>query len=114
MSNWVNLVLHEDSDEVIVAELTALPGSSLLDIEALEFVMKQGACAPDSDPYSLTLSTTAGGVSIVAQSSGSLTAEIAVPAAALADPYERAWRLDALTGTSRRTALHGYITVTNT
>jgi hypothetical protein len=40
-----------------------------------------------------------------------ITAEAYIPATALADPYNRWWRVDAFIGVTYRTALYGPVTV---
>lgn len=112
MASLTNLTLHEGNDEIVAVTLTAAGGDNLGEVTALEFVMKPGSCDSDTDPAALRLdSGPDGGITITTQDATTLTADIAIPATALTETYERAWRLDALTGTLRRTALYGSVTV---
>lgn len=112
MATLVDLTMHENNDEVVAVTLTASGSENLGEVTALEFVLKPSTCESDADADALVLTSAPGqGITILTQSATTITAEVAVPAAALAETYERAWRLDALTGTARRTALYGTVTV---
>lgn len=112
MATLLNLTLHEGNDETVAVVLTAAGGDNLGEVTALEFVLKPSSCTSDTDPYAVRLdSGPDGGITITSQSAEQITADIAIPATALSETYERAWRLDALTGTARRTALYGSVTV---
>jgi hypothetical protein len=112
VATYQALTLFEDNDETIT--LTILPGTSgsLAGVTGLEFVLKPTDCVSDSSEDALVLTTEPdGGIVIDSQSADEITATVTLPAAALADPYDRVWRVDALTGASRRTAIYGPVTV---
>jgi DNA-binding beta-propeller fold protein YncE len=112
MASQSNLTLHEGNDETVAVVLTADGAVNLGEVTALEFVMKPSTCESDDDDNAVRLdSGVGGGITITTQTADTITATIAIPATALTETYERAWRLDALTGTARRTALYGSVTV---
>jgi len=104
------ITVTEGNDETV--ELT-ITGPGLDDVESLEFVLKDDACADDAD--GLTLSTAnADEMVITAQTAEEITVEVYLPGTALTEPYPRVYRLDALgSGGDRRTALYGVVTVVN-
>lgn len=110
MSTQVALTLHEGNDEALDLVVTADDGSDLSLITSLELVLKADTCDPDTDGLVLS-STVPAEIDILTQTEGTLTATAYIPAAALAEPYGRVWRLDALTGALRRTVMYGPVTV---
>jgi hypothetical protein len=50
-------------------------------------------------------------ITITAHTAAQIDATVYVPAASLADPYSRVWRVDAYSGTTHRTAMYGPVTV---
>jgi hypothetical protein len=106
----LDLTMHEDNDETVVVTLTAADGDNLGLVTGLEFVLKPSWCDADDDDHAVVL-TSPGDITITEQTAETLSAEVSVPAAALADPYDRVWRLDTMTGLLRRTALYGAVTV---
>jgi hypothetical protein len=108
----IALTLHENNDETVVVTLTPVGDDDLSTVDAVQFVMKPDSCESDDDDDALVLtSVVPDEITITAQSAQQITAEVYVPAAALQGPYGRTWRLDALTGDLRRTALYGPVTV---
>lgn len=110
MTTRVDLVMREDNDEVVDMTLTAVGSANLTTITSLEMFIKPSSCDNDTDPDVLKL-TSGDGIVITSQTPTLLTATATIPRAALARPYERAWRLDTLVGTDRHTAMYGAITV---
>lgn len=110
MPTLVNLTLHENNDETVAVTIIPAAGGSLAGVTGLEFVLKPSTCESDADDNALIL-TVGSGITITAQTPDLITATIQIPGTALAETYGRVWRLDALTGTARRTALHGSVTV---
>lgn len=110
MPTVVDLTLHEGNDETVLVTLVPAPGGSLAGVTGLKFVLKPSTCESDADDAALIL-TTGAGITITTQTADEIVAEVAVPGTALTETYERVWRLDALTGTARRTALYGTVTV---
>ncbi len=108
MATKVPLVMHEDNDETVDITLTGAVGEDLTDVTGLEMVLKATGC--DDDDVVLS-SAVPSQILITLQTATTIVAEAYVPAAALADPYPRVWRLDALTGVLRRTAVYGPVTV---
>lgn len=105
-----DLTMHEGNDETIAVTIVPADGGSLSGVTDLQFVMKPSTCESDEDDNALVLNV-GSGITLLSQAANLITATIAVPATALAETYERVWRLDALTGFARRTALYGDVTV---
>lgn len=110
MPSLINLTLHEGNDETVSVTIVPASGGSLAGVTGLEMVLKPSTCEDDDDDDALVL-TTGNGIVLNSQSADLITATITIPATALTETYERAWRLDALTGSARRTALYGAVTV---
>lgn len=110
MPSLINLTLHEGNDETITVTITPATGQSLAGVTGLEFVLKPSTCEDDDDDDALVL-TVGSGITLDSQSADLIEATIAVPGTALTETYTRSWRLDALTGLERRTALYGTVTV---
>lgn len=115
MASLVPLTLHQSNDEIVLVTITRQDTDDDLSLlTGLEVVLKPDACSADDDELALVLSTTTPGqVTITSQSASTVTATVNIPAAALALPYGRFWRVDGLVGASRRTALYGPVTVVN-
>jgi hypothetical protein len=113
MSTYAPITVGEGNDEVV--ELTVdrqEPGDDLTTVAALEFVMKDDTCTADGDASLVLSSTVPAQMVILTQTAAQITAEAFIPAAFLAEPYTRTYRLDGLsTSGTRRTALHGPIYV---
>jgi hypothetical protein len=110
------ITLHEGNDEVL--DLTVTPqtaGDDLTLVTVLELYLKPDECTPDDDESVLHLTSNgAGGIVITSHTAEQITAEAAIPAAALADPYDRWWHLDGLNAAGdRRTVLFGPVEVIN-
>lgn len=109
----VPITLRQGNTETIRVTITPDdPTDDLTLITKLVCVIKPDACTSDSDTSTVTLSSTVSAqILITAQSATSITADVYVPASALASPYDRVWRVDAYVGTAMRTALYGPVTV---
>lgn len=116
MATEVDLTLHENNDETLALTITPEDISEdLTTITTLELYLKQQECTSDTDPLTLFLSSdNPAEIDILTQTPSEITASAFIPAAALADPYDRFWRLDALNaGGDRRTAMFGDVDVRN-
>ena len=109
MPTRVDLTMYEGNDETVLMTLTPTGDDDLNTVTGLELVLKPSVCDPDTD--GLVLTSGGGGITITSQTSEVITAEAVVPRTVLTETYERAWRVDALTVTSRRTVLYGAVTV---
>jgi hypothetical protein len=112
----VDIVLHEDNDEILGLAVTPVDeDEDLTGITVLELYMKPQNCTSDEDPLVLVLtSADPSEIDITTQSAVLITADAFIPASALAAPYDRFWRLDALNAAGdRRTAIYGDVTVVN-
>lgn len=109
MATEMALTLHQNNDETIDVEITSdsLSGDLSL-VTRLEVVIKPSACDVDDSAYATTLSTDVPTqIAITAQTATQIDATIYIPATALAEPYNRWWRMDAFVGANVRTALYG-------
>jgi hypothetical protein len=116
MATRVDIVLHEDNDEVLSLVVTPVDANEdLTDITTLELYLKPQNCTSDEDPLVLVLtSADVLQINITTQSAVLITADAFIPASALASPYDRFWRLDTLNAAGdRRTAMYGEVTVVN-
>lgn len=113
MATLVPLVMHEDNNEVLDLVITpVVPTDDLALVTALRFVLKPDACTDDTASTATVLtSAVPAQITITAQTSTQINATVYIPAAALADPYPRVWRVDAYAGTAHRTAMYGPVTV---
>ena len=114
MASKVALELHENNDETIAVQITASDeGDDLSLVDVLELYLKVSHQYTDSDPTTLVLtSDDASEINIVSQTTALITANAFIPAEALIAPYDRFWRIDALTATGlRRTAMYGPVEV---
>lgn len=113
MASEVSIVLHEDNDETLL--LTIVPTTSdgdLSGVTEIQVLLKPSSCTSDSDPTVLVLSSTdPAEVQVTSFSATEIIARAFIPASALALPYDRWWRADALAGTARRTAMYGPVTM---
>jgi len=107
------ITLHEGNDEtLLITVVRQQPTDDLTGITELVLVLKPDECDPDDSPYALILSTANPfEITITSQTAAELVARAFIPASALAEPYDRFWRLDGLFGATRRTALYGDVTV---
>ena len=113
MATVVPLTMCQGNDEVIDLVITpVVPGDDLTLVTALQFYLKPDVCTDDSDA-AVTVLTSAdpAQITITAQTATEIDATVYVPAASLADPYSRVWRVDAHSGTTHRTAMYGPVTV---
>jgi hypothetical protein len=111
VADKITLTLHEGNDETVALTITPAGDDDLLDVDQLELILKDDQCDPDSDGLTLT-SADPGEILILTHTAEEITAEAYIPASALAEPYDRWWRLDAVTTSGdRRTALYGPVTV---
>lgn len=115
MATTVDLTLHQGNDETIAFTIDrVLDTDDLTDVQRVVAYLKEDACTDDADAVVLDSDDPAQAV-ILTQSAAQITGEVYVPAAALADAYDRFWRLDTIaTGGTRRTALIGNVTVIDT
>lgn len=113
MATLVPLTMHEDNDEVIDLVITPVVSTDDLSlVTALKFYLKPDVCTADTDTATTVLtSAVPAQITITAQTAARIDATVYVPAAALADPYTRTWRVDAYVGTTHRTAMYGPVTV---
>lgn len=112
-----NLTWSQASDETVAITVTAQdPGEDLTGVDALVVYVKPDACTDDDDPEVLVLnSATPSEVTILTQTADEITAEAYIPAAYLAEPYDRVWRVDAIGSSGeRRPAMYGSVTVLDT
>ena len=104
--------MREDNDEIVDITLTAVGSANLAAVTSLVMILKPSVCDGDTGDGVLTLtSASADQILITSQTTTTLTATAFVPRTYLAAPYERAWRLDLISGSTRHTALYGSITV---
>lgn len=113
MATRIALILHQGNDEIINVVVTpAASGDDLSLVDLLTFRLKPDACTSDTDASVTTLTSAAPAqITITAQTSTQIDATIYVPAASLADPYPRVWRVDAHVGATHRTAVYGPVTI---
>lgn len=113
MATLVPLVLRQKNDEVLDIMVTAItPTDDLSLITSLRFYLKPDECTEDTDATVTVLtSDVPAQITITTQTPTEIDATIYVPAAALAKPYPRVWRLDAHSGTTHRTAMYGPVTI---
>lgn len=109
MATETAITLHEDNDETL--ELTVTPADEdddLTLVDSLELYLKEDACFSDLEAELVLTSDDPSQINILTQTADEITAEAFIPASALDEPYNRFWRLDALTAAGlRRTALFG-------
>lgn len=113
MAARVPLTMCQGNDEIIDVAITPVAlADDLSLITSLKFYLKPDACTSDADT-SVTVLTSAIPTQIVIthQTSMEIDATVYVPAASLADPYSRVWRIDAYAGTAHRTAMYGPVTI---
>lgn len=108
------ITLRENNDETL--RLTIVPDDPADDLTTIAFIevyLKTDRCVSDTDPSTLTLSSTdPTQVQIISQSTSQLVAVANIPRAALTPPYDRFWRADGLGSSgARRTAMYGPVTV---
>lgn len=113
MATLQPITLFEGNAETLTVTILPPDGGTLTGVTALEFYLKADACDDDDAEGVVTLSTVSppGGVTIDTQTADEIVATVEIPASALVDPYSRYWRIDALTGSARRTAMYGPVTV---
>lgn len=113
MADEQPLTLHEGNDETLLITVERQDADDdLTGVTTLELYLKPDSCSPDDGPYTLVLSSAVPGeIAITEQTAAHITAVASIPASALAEPYDRFWRLDGLFGTTRRTAMFGKVTV---
>lgn len=113
MATLVPLTMHEDNDEVLDLVITPVVSTDDLTlVTSLRFYLKPDACTSDTDTSTTVLtSAVPAQITITAQSATQIAATVYIPAASLADPYPRVWRVDAHSGTTHRTAMYGPVTV---
>lgn len=113
MATLVPLTMHQNNDEVLDLVITpVVPTDDLTLVTSLRFYLKPDACTADTDA-SVTVLTSAvpAQITITAQVATQIDATVYVPAASLADPYPRVWRVDAYSGATHRTAMYGPVTI---
>lgn len=113
MATLVPLTMHQGNDEVIDLVITPVVSTDDLTlVTSLRFYLKPDVCTADTDA-AVTVLTSAvpAQITITAQTATQINATVYVPAASLADPYPRVWRVDAYSGATHRTALYGPVTV---
>lgn len=117
MADNAPITLNEGNDETVLLTITATAdpgGDDLTAVTSLEFYLKADECDSDAEAELLLTSANILELEILTQTATEMTAEAHIPAAALAGPYPRFYKVDALSGTGqRRTALYGRVTVNN-
>jgi hypothetical protein len=112
------ITLHENNDETLaIAIVRQDPADDLTAVVALELYLKPDACTADDDPYTLLLtSANPAQISItLPRTADRIDGFAYIPAAALADPYDRWLRIDGLNSSGqRRTAVSEPVTIENT
>lgn len=105
--------MRQSNDEVLDVVITpVVPTDDLSLVTELVFYLKPDACTPDTDAAVTVLSSSdPAQITITAQSATEIDATVYIPAASLAEPYSRVWRIDAWSGTTVRTALYGPVVV---
>lgn len=103
------ITLHHGSDEAITLTVGPSPPDDI-SLATLRFTLKPDVCTSDTDASVLVFySTVPGQISISVQTPALIVATVFIPAAAIAEPYSRVWRLDLLWGwgATHRTVLYG-------
>lgn len=113
MATLIALTLCQGNDEIVDVVITPVTsGDDLSLVTLLTFWLKPDTCTLDTDASVTTLtSAVPAQITITAQTSTQIDATIYVPAASLADPYPRVWRVDAHVGATHRTAVYGPVTI---
>lgn len=113
MATLVALTMAQGNDEVVDVTITPVVSTDDLTlVTELIFYMKPDTCTADTASTVTTLSSAnPAQITITAQTAVSISATVYVPASALVEQYNRVWRIDALSGTTVRTALYGPINV---
>lgn len=113
MATLVPLTMSEDNDEVLDLVITpVVPTDDLSLVTVLKFYLKPDVCTADTDSTATVLtSAVPAQITITAHTAAQINATVYIPAASLADPYPRVWRVDAYSGTAHRTAMYGPVTV---
>jgi hypothetical protein len=113
MSTLQPITLRQGNTETVGIVITPeTPGDDLTLITSLRLVMKPDQCTVDTSTTALVLTTAnPAQMVITSQAAAQITAEAYIPATALAEPYNRWWRVDAFIGVTYRTALYGPVTV---
>jgi len=113
MATLIPLTMHQSNDEVLDIVITPVVVTDDLSlVTSLRFYLKPDVCTADTD-IAVTVLTSAvpAQITITAQVATRIDATVYVPAASLADPYPRVWRVDAYAGTTHRTAMYGPVTI---
>lgn len=113
MPALVPITLSQGNAETVTVTVTrTVATDDLTLVTSLRLVMKPDRCTADNASTSLTLSTAnPAQMVITSQTASQIVARAYIPAAALAEPYSRWWRVDAGIGAAYRTALYGPVTV---
>ncbi|MCW2915513.1 MAG: hypothetical protein JWN52_3581 [Actinomycetia bacterium] len=111
MARLLPLTLNEGNDETVALTVDA-PVTLTLSACTFELFIKATADTADSSATKLTVGA---GITIdtTAATARSIDLTAIVPAAALATPGKRFWRLDLLVSSARHTALYGPLTIRN-
>lgn len=113
MATLVALTMCQSNDEVI--DLVITPVSSTDDlslITSLRLYLKPDACTADTaSTVTVLTSANPAQITITAQTPTQINATAYIPAASLAEPYSRVWRVDAYSGATHRTAMYGPVTI---
>src|SRR5512136_891886 len=111
MTSLVPLTFRQLNDEVVrVTIVPDDPSESLLPVTLLMFYLKPNVCTSDADS-TVTILTSANPtqIQITTHTAAQIIADVHVPSSALSVPYPRVWRIDAMIGSSRRTAVYGSV-----
>lgn len=113
MATLTPLTLHQHNDETVAVTIDrVLATDDLTAVTGLEILFKDDRCDADDATTTVVLSTAVPAQAVIlTQTAAQITVEVYVPASMLALAYDRWWRVDALTGVLRRTALYGPVLV---
>lgn len=115
MATNIDITVTENNDETLDIDITPEDTSQdLTTITSLEFYLKEDNCFSDAEAELVLTSADPNEINIVSQTSSLIEAQVFIPASALAQPYNRFWRIDGLTaGGDRQTAIFGDVSVNN-
>lgn len=105
------LTVSQGNDETLTGTATDSDTGDALDLTGvtLEMLLKASEETADDDPGVTTLSTTTGEITVAEPLLGAF--EVAIPDTALTEAGIRWYRVDAVSGTSRKTIVYGPLKV---
>lgn len=119
MATKAPITLRVNNDETLLLTITPdHTGGDLAGVTEIQVYLKDDSCTPDGAAGVLLLSSlNPAQVLVTSFTPDQIVALAYIPASALAAPYERFWRADALSGPAnaplrpRRTALYGPVSI---